>query len=276
MKKVVLITGGSSGIGKATVFKLLQEGHIVYSVARRLDEMKDVERAGAIIMSMDLTDEEQIQQVVNRIIEEQGRIDVLINNAGYGIMGAVEDISMEDARRQFEVNLFGLAVLTKAVLPHMRTAGVGRIINTSSMGGKIYTPLAAWYIATKHALEGWSDCLRFELRQHNIDVVIIEPGIIKTFLFDNIESKMIDQAKSGAYLESTVQTAKLVKDQYDSRFASSPEVIGKTIAKAVRVKNPKSRYVKGHMALIGLFGRRILSDKFYDRILRFAMKRVHS
>ena len=129
---------------------------------------------------MDVTDHKQVQDVINKIIKDEGRIDVLVNNAGYAIWGAVEDVSYEDAKRQFEVNLFGLAEVTKAVLPIMRVKKRGKIINITSIGGKIYSPLGAWYHATKHALEGWSDCLRLEVEEFGIDVVIIEPGAIRT------------------------------------------------------------------------------------------------
>lgn len=274
MKQVILITGASSGIGKATVYELLNAGHIVYGVSRRMEEMRDIERAGANILSMDVTDSNRIKEVVNQIIDRNGRIDVLINNAGYGEMGAVEDVSIERARHQFDVNLFGLAELTKYVLPFMRKQGKGRIINTASMGGKIYTPLSAWYIASKHALEGWSDCLRLELYKHNIDVVIIEPGIIKTSFFDDFEEKMIHQAKDGAYKDETKQTVKLVEEQNNKRLTSSPLVVAKTIARAVKAKRPRTRYITGYMAHFGLIGRRLVSDRIYDRVLLFAMKRT--
>ncbi|MCB0561426.1 MAG: SDR family NAD(P)-dependent oxidoreductase, partial [Phaeodactylibacter sp.] len=146
-KKVVLITGASSGMGKDAALQLIQEGNIVYGAARRVNKMKSLVEAGGYALEMDVTQEEQIVAGVKKIMEEQGRIDVLVNNAGYAVYGAVEDISMEDARRQFDVNIFGLARLTKEVLPHMRKQKAGKIINISSMGGKVYTPLGAWYHA---------------------------------------------------------------------------------------------------------------------------------
>jgi NAD(P)-dependent dehydrogenase (short-subunit alcohol dehydrogenase family) len=161
MKKVILITGASSGMGKETAIQLLKEGHIVYGAARRVEQMQDIVNDGGFAIALDVSSEQQIINGVAQIIKEQGKIDVLWNNAGYGLYGAIEDIKIEEARRQFEVNLFGLARITQEVLPYMRKAGQGLIINTSSMGGKMYTPLGAWYHATKHALEGWSDCLRF-------------------------------------------------------------------------------------------------------------------
>ncbi|WP_370298823.1 oxidoreductase, partial [Pontibacterium sp.] len=178
--KVILITGASAGMGKATAKKLIGEGHIVYGAARRINKMADIAELGGHIIEMDVTDEEQITTGVNRILSEQGRIDVLINNAGYSVYGSVEDVSQEDARRQFDVNFFGAAFLTQKVLPHMRQQGSGHIINVTSIGGKMYAPLGSWYHGTKHALEGWSDCLRVETKDFGIKVSIVEPGAIET------------------------------------------------------------------------------------------------
>ena len=159
-KKVALVTGTSSGIGKATAQQLIRDGFIVYVVARRVEKMNDLVEQGAISIKMDIIIEEDVQKVVDQISKEQGRIDVLVNNAGYAIYGSVEETTIEEARRQFEVNIFGLANLTQKILPMMRAQKSGKIINITSIGGKVYFPLGAWYIATKHALEGWSDCLR--------------------------------------------------------------------------------------------------------------------
>ena len=151
-KKVILVTGASSGMGKLSAQDLIKAGHTVYAVARSVDKMKDLEALGGHIMKMDVTNEEDIEKVVAQVIAEQGRIDVLWNNAGYGLYGPVEDVSMEKAQQQFEVNVYGVARLTKKVLPYMRAQKEGLIINTSSMGGKIYTSLGAWYHASKHAI----------------------------------------------------------------------------------------------------------------------------
>ena len=181
MGKVMLITGASSGIGREAAILLGTQGHKVYAGARRLERMADLaDRAGGGVtaVEMDVSEGTDNERVVSRIIEDEGRIDVLINNAGFGLYGPIEDIPIDDARYQFEVNLFGLAQLTQLVLPHMRAQGSGRIVNVSSMVGRVYTPLAAWYDATKHALEGWSDCLRLETAPFGIQVVLIEPGAI--------------------------------------------------------------------------------------------------
>ena len=176
MKKVAIITGTSSGMGRATAMKLHQQGYQINGAARRRERMKNLEEEGIAVVSLDLTDYASIEAAVNTVIEKEGRIDVLVNNAGYGSYGSVEEVSIEEAKRQFEVNLFGLARITQLVLPIMRKQGSGRIVNISSMGGKIYTPFGAWYHATKFAVEGWSDCLRIELKQFGFDVVLVEPG----------------------------------------------------------------------------------------------------
>lgn len=202
-KGVVLITGASAGMGKATAELLLEKGYVVYSAARRIERMQDLEAKGAKLIALDVTDEQSMVNGINRIMEEQGRIDVLFNNAGYGSYGAVEDVTLEEARRQFEVNLFGLSRLTQLVLPHMRRQKSGKIINNSSTGGRIYTPLGAWYHATKHALEGYSDCLRLEVAPFGIDVVVIQPGSIKSE-WSNIMLEYVQKTSGkGAYANMT-------------------------------------------------------------------------
>jgi short-subunit dehydrogenase len=183
-RQVVLITGASSGMGKETAKTLIEEGYTVYAAARRVEQMADLAELGGIPIKMDVTKEEDVVAAVERVKEGHGGVDILINNAGFGLYGAVEDVSLDAARYQFEVNMFGLAHLTQLVLPYMRQKRAGKIVNISSMGGKIYTTLGAWYHATKHAVEGWSDCLRLELKQFNIDVIIIEPGGIQTEFLD--------------------------------------------------------------------------------------------
>lgn len=265
-KKVVLITGASSGIGKATALQLLQEGYIVYGVARRLEKMADLQAKGMHPLAMDITKEEDIQRVMKTITAEQGGVDVLVNNAGFGLYGAVEDTSMDEARYQFEVNIFGLARLTQLVLPYMREKKAGTIINISSMGGKIYFPLGAWYHATKHALEGWSDSLRLELRQFNINVVIIEPGAIASEFGDVMGPQMLERSGSGAYGTIANNMAAALKKSYDEGGSSPTSVIAKVIAKAIKAKKPKTRYVAGKYAGTMLFLRRWLSDNMFDKV----------
>lgn len=196
---VVLITGASSGIGKDTARTLIEKGYRVYAVARRVAQMQDLQRLGGVTLSMDISKEEQVSAVVDHILEEEGRIDILINNAGYATQGPVEQVPIDEARRMFEVNVFGLGRLTQLVLPHMRKRRQGRIINISSGAGKVYFAVGAWYIASKHALEGWSDSLRVELRPFGIDVVLIEPGAISTEFNDISLEPLVEQYGDGPY-----------------------------------------------------------------------------
>lgn len=268
MKQVILITGASSGMGKEFAKTLLAEGHVVYGAARRIDQMTDLEELGGHALKMDITNEQDIIDCVTKIISEQGKIDVLINNAGYAAYGAVEDTSMEDVRRQFEVNLFGLTRITQEALPYMRKAQRGRIINISSMGGKIYTPLGAFYHATKHALEGFSDCLRLELRDKGIDVVIIEPGIIKTEFGEVMMEPLLERSKEGPYEQLAKSVAASTAEMYKKdRSASSPAVIAKLVSKAVNTTKPRTRYVGGYLAKPMILLRRLLGDKLYDKLI---------
>lgn len=264
IKKVILITGASSGIGKESAQKLIAEGHKVYAAARRVDKMKDLEKLGATAIEMDITKDDDIINAVNTVITAEGKIDVLINNAGYAIYGAMQDTTIEDARRQFEVNLFGLARITQLVLPHMREKKTGTIINMSSMGGKMYIPFGSWYHGTKHALEGWSDCLRTELKQFGIKVVIVEPGGIKTEFDDVMLQPMIDRSGDGPYAELTKKVVKGVKDTYHGTRASHPSVIANCISMAVNSNKPKTRYRAGYMAKPAVFIRTFLGDNVWD------------
>lgn len=266
MSQVILITGASSGIGKATALTLIKAGHTVYGAARRLAPLQELVAAGGHLLQLDVTNEAQIKAGVAQIIREQGRLEVLINNAGYALYGAVEDVTLDDARQQFEVNLFGVARLTQEVLPHMRAQHVGKIINISSMGGKIYTPLGAWYHATKHALEGWSDCLRLELRQFNIDVVVVEPGLIATELGAVLYEPLLKNSGSGPYRKLAQAVAQSTQDAYEKAGAASPaSVVAQVVAKAVRAPNPATRYVVGKMAKPLLFLRKYLGDRVFDK-----------
>jgi NAD(P)-dependent dehydrogenase (short-subunit alcohol dehydrogenase family) len=178
--KVALVTGASSGIGEATALRLKALGYTVYAAARRVDRMRPLADAGVQVLAMDVTDDASMQAGIEEMVRRSGRIDVLVNNAGYGSYGAVEDVPLAEGRAQFDVNVFGAVRLIQLAVPHMRSQRSGTIINITSMGGKIHTPLGAWYHGTKFALEAISDCLRLELRPFGIDVVIIEPGGIKT------------------------------------------------------------------------------------------------
>lgn len=267
-KKTVLITGASAGIGKETATQLASEGYIVYAAARRIEKMDDLKALGCIPLSMDISKEADVVAVVDRIREEQGGVDILINNAGFGMQGSVEETTLEDARYQFDVNLFGLARLTQLVLPFMREQRFGKIINVSSVGGKIYAPLGGWYHATKHALEGWSDCLRTEVKQFGIDVVIVEPGAIATEFNDVFVGPMLERSGDGPYGELAHGMANLARDMEARPNGSSPpSVIAKTIVKAINARRPKTRYAAGKLAKPILFARHWVSDRMFDRII---------
>ncbi len=266
MSKTILVTGASAGIGKATAELLLKDGFTVYVAARRVEKMADLERLGAKPIAMDITNDDQVAAAVERIKEETGGVDILVNNAGFGMYGSVEETSIEDARYQFEVNLFGLARLTQLVLPHMRAMRSGKIINVSSVGGKVYTPLGAWYHATKHALEGWSDSLRLELAQFGIDVVIIQPGAIKTEFGDVMIAPMLERSGSGPYGALANKMAEANDRVHQNGNSSPPSVIANVIAKSIYAERPKTRYAAGKYAKPLLFVRK-LGDRTYDKTL---------
>jgi len=264
-KKVILITGTASGMGKAFAEKLTAEGHIVYGGDIQYEKnRKQLSAIGANPLDMDVTKDEEVQAGVDKIIKEQGRIDVLINNAGYGLFAPIEEVTMEDAKKQFDVNMFGYARTVKAVLPHMRKQEYGRIINLTSMGGKVYFGLGGWYHATKHALEGWSDCLRLEVRKFNIDVLILEPGIINTNFYD-VSSKITQKYLNGTaygHMMNSVSDQEATGDALPNM--TEPEEIAKVMNKMVRTKNPKTRYVAGAMARTAIWYRNTFGDKAFD------------
>ena len=274
MKKVILITGASSGIGKDTAISLIKHGHIVYGAARRLEMMQDIIQAGGHAIKMDILKDRNIDDVVNQIINEQNRIDVLINNAGYGLWGAVETISIDEAKRQFDVNIFGLAYLTKKIIPFMREQKSGKIINMSSMGGKVYTPFGAWYHATKYALEGWSDCLRIELKSFGIDVILIEPGVIKTEFQDVMMDSTVERSIGTPYEKKLKALEKATQEMYARGIGSPPSTITKLIIKAINSHNPKRRYVGGLFAKPMLFIKKWFGDKMYEKAIMSQIKKA--
>eukprot|EP00297_Palpitomonas_bilix_P009951 CAMPEP_0113872978 /NCGR_PEP_ID=MMETSP0780_2-20120614/3516_1 /TAXON_ID=652834 /ORGANISM="Palpitomonas bilix" /LENGTH=275 /DNA_ID=CAMNT_0000858575 /DNA_START=49 /DNA_END=876 /DNA_ORIENTATION=+ /assembly_acc=CAM_ASM_000599 len=260
--ETALVTGASAGMGKAFAIALAKEGYTVFAAARRMEAMEELKEFGIIPIKMDITKEEDVQTVVSTVLKDHKSIDILINNAGFGLYGAVEDVKIDEARYQFEVNIFGLARLTQLLIPYMRDQKRGRIINISSIGGKIYTPLGAWYHATKHALEGWSDCLRVELAPFGVDVVIIEPGLIKTEFADVLNKNLQATSARGAY---NSLANKLIKaTEKEAPKASDPQVIVDLVVKAVRAKTPNTRYAGGRMATMLLTIRAWFSDRFFD------------
>lgn len=267
MTRVALITGASSGIGRETATLLHRAGFEVYAVARRADAMRPLAESGVHAFAMDVTDDASMTLGIERILADEGRIDVLINNAGYGSYGAVEDVPIDEGRRQFDVNVFGMARLTQLVVPHMRAQGSGRIINISSIGGKIYEPLGAWYHATKFAVEGFSDSLRLELRPFGIDVVIIEPGPIVTEWNGIARNSMVNTASGGAYEERAYQLAQVFEEIDTPKRSSTPEVVAHKIVKAATANRPKTRYPVGKQAGSTVRARKLLSDRAMDAVI---------
>lgn len=268
-RPVVLLTGASSGIGYDVAPLLVRYGYTVYGAARRVEKIEELASEGVKALSLDVTDEASMEAAVQQIIDAEGRIDVLINNAGYGFYGAIEDVPINEARRQFEVNLFGLARLTQLVLPHMRARGRGRILNLSSMAGRITMPLGAWYHATKYALEAFSDALRMEVEEFGIDVVIIEPGSIKTpwglIAADHLE----ESSRNGVYAEQAQRVAANMRRLYSpSSNLSEPKVISRTILRALEARRPKTRYLVGFGAKPSVFLHTVLPDRLFDKVAR--------
>jgi short-subunit dehydrogenase len=270
MEKVVLITGASAGIGKATATYLAQKGYKVYAAARRLEKMEDLKNLGIIPLFIDLTSEESMQACVSKILEESGRLDILINNAGSGYYGALEDMPLSDAKYQLEINLFAVAGMIQLVLPAMRKHNYGKIVNISSVGGKVTLPMGGWYHASKFALEGLSDALRKEVKAFGIDVIVIEPGGTRSEMTDlgtaylnRISGKSVYQHLAKGVAKMYAQTAK---------NAADPIVIARLIEKGITATAPKTRYVGGSGARLLLFLRRILSDKQFDKMIMSQMK----
>ncbi|SHN40167.1 oxidoreductase [Cryptosporangium aurantiacum] len=268
MNKTALVTGASSGIGEATARKLQELGFIVYGAARRLDRLEKLAADGIRPLAMDVTDDDSMRTGVEQIIAETGRVDVLVNNAGYGSYGAIEDVPLAEARQQFEVNVFGAARLAQLVLPHMREQGSGTIVNVTSMGGKLYTPFGGWYHGTKFALEAISDCLRLEAKPFGVDVVVIEPGGIQTEWGGIAAEKLKESSGRGAYARQARAVAGGMAANADSgRNSSPPSVIADAIGKAVTARRPKTRYAVGFGARPLIAVRRIVSDRVFDSLI---------
>lgn len=268
MSKTVLITGASSGIGEATARRLIADGYKVYAAARRVDRMSGLSEAGAQVLPLDLTDDASIVQAVETIAKREGRLDALINNAGYGSYGALEDVPLEEGRRQFEVNVFGLARLIQLCLPMMRAQRSGTIVNITSIGGKMHEPMGSWYHATKFAVEGLSDCLRMELAPFGIDVVVVEPGGIRTEWSGIATEGLLRYSGHTAYAEQAASHARMFAGGEKSSIVSEPDVVAKTIARALRASRPRTRYAIGGGARTILFLRRWLSDRAFDGFMR--------
>jgi short-subunit dehydrogenase len=263
-QRVALVTGASSGMGRAFALHLKRAGFVVYGVARRADRLADLRAEGINTLVMDVTDDRSMTVGVQQILAETGQIDVLVNNVGYGSYGSVEDVSLDEARRQFDVNVFGAARLIQLVLPSMRSRHAGTIINITSMGGKIYTPFGAWYHATKFALESFSDCLRLEARPFGINVVIVEPGAIRTEWSGIAADHLVETSSDGPYAAKAGKVAESFRSEAMSKQSSPPDVVARTVVKAATSRRPKTRYAVGFGAKPLIFLRGLLSDRAFD------------
>jgi NAD(P)-dependent dehydrogenase (short-subunit alcohol dehydrogenase family) len=264
---VAFVTGASTGIGFETAWKLASRGFIVYAGARRVEKMEPLKAHGVTVLALDVTDEESMSAAVGQVIADHGRVDVLVNNAGYGSYGSLEEVELAEGRRQFDVNLFGLARMTQLVLPGMRAAGRGRIINVSSIGGKMYEPLGAWYHATKFAVEGLSDSLRIELKPHGVDVCIIEPSGTESEWGAISGDSLLATSGHGPYMDQAKVVAAALASTVGSTMSTPPEVIADAIVHAATSPRPKTRYPVGKGARAILLLRRLLPDRAFDVVI---------
>ncbi len=265
MPKVALVTGASSGIGAATAERLVRAGFVVYGAARRTDRLEGLQ--GVRALAMDVTDDASMQAGVLQILSAEGRIDVLVNNAGYGSYGAIEDVPLAEARRQVEVNLFGLARLIQLVLPTMRAQRSGRIVNITSMGGRFAAAFGGWYHATKFAVEGLSDALRQEVAGFGIDVIVIEPGAIKTEWSGIAAQSALDASGDGAYASRVQRLARSFRTGAAENMGSDPDVVARAIEKAVTTRRPHTRYAVGFAARPVIVARQLLPDRAFDAVI---------
>ncbi|MDR7158588.1 oxidoreductase [Arthrobacter sp. BE255] len=271
---VAFVTGASTGIGFEAARKLSSNGFTVYAGARRVDRMEPLKALGVHVLSLDVTDDESMRAAVVRVLEERGRIDVLVNNAGYGSFGALEEVDLAEGRRQFDVNVFGLARMTQLVLPAMRKAGRGRIINMSSIGGKFYEPLGAWYHSTKFAVEGMSDALRLELKPHGISVSIIEPASTVSEWGGIAAEGLLATSGTGPYASQAREMAGALESTNRPETSTPPEVIAEAVLHAASAARPRTRYPVGRGARAILTLRRLLPDPLFDPVVMLVLKRV--
>ena len=272
MKKVILVTGASSGIGFDAAVALAKQGHRVYAAARRVERMEPLKAFGVVLLRMDVTDEASMEAGARTVLEAEGRIDALVNNAGYGYFGAIENVPLEEARRQLEVNVFGLARLCQLVLPSMRAQGSGRIVNISSVAGKTVLYFGGWYHVSKFSVEALSDALRMELKPFGIDVSMIEPGGIKTNWGIIAADHLAESSKGTPYEAEGLREAETMRKAYSMRLLSKPSVVTRAISKAVNSRRPRARYRVGFGAGTLVFFHRLLPTRWWDAILRLGGK----
>jgi NADP-dependent 3-hydroxy acid dehydrogenase YdfG len=269
--RAVLVTGCSSGIGRATAAQLVGAGWKVHATARRPETLTDLRERGCQTLALDVTDEASMQAAVQAVTEAEGAVGVLVNNAGYSQSGAVESVPMEEARRQFETNVFGVLRMCQLVLPGMRSQGWGKIVNLSSMGGRLTFPGGGLYHATKYAVEALSDALRFEVRGFGVDVIVIEPGLIVTKFGEVAAGSVQRAADGGAYADFNRKVAELTEGAYQgpmAKLGAGPDAVAKTIVRALSGRRPKARYAVTPSARVMINQRRWTTDRMWDRIMR--------
>ena len=272
MTKVILVTGASSGIGFDAAEAFARQGHRVYAAARRVERMEPLKAFGVIPLRMDVTDEASLEEGVRTVLEAEGRIDALVNNAGYGYFGAIENVPLEEARRQLEVNVFGLARLCQLVIPSMRAQGSGRIVNISSVAGKTVLYFGGWYHVSKFSVEALSDALRMELKPFGIDVSMIEPGGIKTNWGIIAADHLAESSKGTPYEAEGLRESETMRKAYSMRLLSNPSVVTRAISKAVNSRRPRARYRVGFGAGTLLFLHAILPTRWWDALFRLGGK----
>jgi len=268
VSRAVLVTGCSSGIGRATAERLAANGWPVYATARRRDAIADLEAQGCHLLELDVTDERSMSAAVATVEEREGAVGVLVNNAGYSQSGALEEVPLEQARAQFETNVFGLLRMAQLVLPGMRRQGRGRIVNISSMGGKLTFPGGGLYHATKYAVEALSDALRFEVASFGVEVVVIQPGLIVTRFGETAVASVHDATPGeGPYSEFNTAVASATASAYSgpmAKLGAGPEAVAAVIERAITAKRPRTRYPVTASARVMMGLRRVLSDRGWD------------
>lgn len=270
-RPAVLVTGSSSGIGKATAARLARGGrYTVYATARRPDSIAELESVGARLLALDVTDAESMRAAVDKVVAEHGAVHGLVNNAGYGEYGAVEEVDLDRVRAMFETNVFGLARMCQLVLPGMRAQGAGRIVNISSMGGRLVFPVGGYYHASKYAVEAISDALRFEVRRFGVRVSVVEPGLIRTGFGSTATSTLDDHAdRSGPYAPLSAAVEKSIERGYANTMVSAPpESVAKVVDRALTSRSPRTRYVVTGAARAMVTTRRLIPGAAWDGLLR--------
>ncbi|MGY0004232.1 oxidoreductase [Micromonospora sp. I033] len=271
----VLITGTSSGIGRATVRRLARRPDLtVYATARNIDAIADLAGSGARLLPLDVTDEDSMRAAVAAVEAAHGQVDVLVNNAGYGEYGPIEDTPLDRVRAQFDTNVFGLARLTQLVLPGMRRAGRGRIVNVSSMGGRLVFPGGGYYHASKYAVEAISDALRQEVRPFGVDVAIVEPGLIRTGFGAVASSTLAAGAgPTGPYRKMVTTVDAVMTRSYGNRMLSAtPDTVARVIERAVTARRPRTRYLVTAAAWAMVHTRRLLGARVFDTVNRLQFR----